>query len=192
MLIGCLGWGSLVWNPGGLPIRGPWFVDGPFLPIEFARVSADNRITLVLVNDRPLVRCLWSALNVGGLDEAREALRKREGIPPRNVNIHIGVWEDGKQVRGNDTRDRIEAWAKLQKFDAVVWTELPPKFPDTNGNAQEGVVPTAEQVVSHLDVLKGAERNNAENYVRLTPRQIDTAYRRHIEARLGWTPYQIT
>lgn len=87
MLIGCLGWGSLVWNQRELPVRGPWFVDGPFLPIEFARLSNDERITLVLVEDRPLVRSLWNVMDVAGLDDAREALRKREGIPQSNVNI---------------------------------------------------------------------------------------------------------
>jgi hypothetical protein len=192
MLIGCLGWGSLVWNPRELPIRSPWFVDGPFLPIEFARLSSDERITLVLVKDRPLVRSLWAVLNSRNLDEAREALRKREGIPSKNANTHIGVWEASKQVPTDDIRNRIDTWAKPVKLDAVIWTDLPAKFKNLEGKVQDGLVPTAEQVVLHLSGLKGAERNSAENYIRLTPRQIDTVYRRHIEAELGWTPYPAT
>lgn len=48
MAIAILGWGSLIWCPGNLRIRGPWRHDGPVLPIEFARISADGRLTLVV------------------------------------------------------------------------------------------------------------------------------------------------
>jgi 1-acyl-sn-glycerol-3-phosphate acyltransferase len=48
MRIAVLGWGSLIWSPGNLKIDREWHEDGPFLPIEFARVSQDGRLTLVL------------------------------------------------------------------------------------------------------------------------------------------------
>ena len=181
MLVACLGWGSLVRNPGELPVRGSWFVDGPLLPIEFARQSENDRITLVLVPTHPFVRSLWVPLNVSDLRKAREALRKREDIPKKRAEEWISHW-DGSQ-ENSDVRRRIELWARALQIDAVVWTGLPPKFKNENGR-----IPTRDEVVGHLNALAIANRKIAEVYIRMTPRQIDTDYRRHIEAILGWTP----
>lgn len=49
------GWGSLIWNPGNLAMTGEWQPDGPMLPVEFARVSTDGRLTLVIAPDVPAV-----------------------------------------------------------------------------------------------------------------------------------------
>ncbi len=81
MTIACLGWGSLIWDPRELPVLRTWFEDGPLLPIEFARESDDGRITLVLAEDQPLVRSRWALMNVADRAAAREAVRRREGIP---------------------------------------------------------------------------------------------------------------
>jgi hypothetical protein len=70
-------------------------------------------------------------------------------------------------------------------LDAAVWTNLPPKF---GGN--ESLVPSAKQVVEHLDGLAAEKRRNAEAYIRRAPKQIDTDYRRLIESKLGWTPIE--
>src|SRR5262245_47092747 len=77
----CIGWGSLVWRPEGFPALSTWKQDGPLLPIEFARQSRRGEITLVITPGTPPVPTLWSALGVKTLDQAREALRLREGIP---------------------------------------------------------------------------------------------------------------
>jgi hypothetical protein len=194
-LIGCLGWGSLVWDPRGLPIRGTWFTDGPFLPIEFAHQSEDDRITLVIVRneDKPLVRSLWTVMSVPDVDQAKERLAEREGIK-NNIAKYIGVWSSSQSQSDdpNDSNDpikRIGAWAKRIGLDAVVWTDLHPYFKYRDGRTHTET-PTKEDVVSHLSDLRGQKRDNAERYIRMTPRQIDTDYRQYIEAKLYWLPYQ--
>jgi len=181
MIIACLGWGSLIWDPRELPIHRQWFDDGPFIKIEFARKSDDGRSTLVIVNDDAStpVRTLWAAMDATDIDSAKEALRRREGMPRQAGKEPIGQWIKTQQSPPADI-PMLSYWAKARGVDAVIWTALPPKFNDKGK-------PTIIQVLKYLRGLEGAERDHAERYIRLAPRQIDTAYRRKIEADLGWT-----
>jgi hypothetical protein len=71
-------------------------------------------------------------------------------------------------------------------LDAAVWTNLRSKF-----DGKDGAPSDIGIILNYLRRLEGRARDNAERYVRLAPRQIDTAYRRRIEAELGWTPLEI-
>lgn len=183
MKIACLGWGSLVWDPRDLLIRQTWFLDGPLLPVEFCRQSDNGRITLVLVPEKPSIRTLWALFSTEVLDDAIESLRVREDILPKNVSSHIGRWVGGKRSKALDPE--IRHWASKMKLDAVLWTALPPKYGGSNG-----VVPSAKEVVDYLARLPYEKRRLAEEYVRRTPLQIDTDYRRQIEMHLGWVPIE--
>jgi hypothetical protein len=176
--IACLGWGSLIWNPRELPIQRQWFADGPFLPVEFLRQSDDDRITLVLHQSATPVRSLWAVMDLPDIGEAKEALRRREGIG-KNHTEWIGAWCQGGKAP--DLIDQLPAWAERNGLDGVIWTALPAKF-----QGKDDVVATPEDVISHLERLLGAKRDNAECYIRNAPHQIDTPYRRRIEAVLGW------
>ena len=175
-VIACLGWGSLIWDSRGLPIQRNWFDDGPLIHVEFARKSQDGRISLVLTVTEKPVMSLWAVMDTTDITTAREALRKREGC---NSDA-IGSWVIGepspKLVLG------LPEWTQARSIDAVVWTALPPEF--AGGEA----APTEGDVVRYLSQLTGPVRDTAERYVRYAPRQIDTAYRRRIEAVLHWTP----
>jgi hypothetical protein len=182
MMIACLGWGSLIWDQRDLPIQGSWLKNGPFLPIEFARQSIDDRITLVCVPGMKLVHSLWALLIPTSISTAREALRVREGIPRKHLD-DIGVWTKNQQTSNSKVSANIGAWASSLGFDAVIWTNLPPKF-----HGEIGRIPTLEEVVSHLSNLQGQKKERAERYIRMTPSQIQTNYRSHIEKMLGWLP----
>jgi hypothetical protein len=182
-LIACLGWGSLVWDRRELPIQRLWFRDGPFVRVDFLRQSSGNRMTLVLAPAAPFVRSLWALMDTAHLADAQEALRRREGIAGKNLPRHIGTW-----VRGHKCPDLIfelPEWAQARGIEAVIWTALPARF-----NDEDGQTPTADEAISYLRGLTGRAREDAERYVRLAPRQVDTPYRRKIEAALGWTPLE--
>ena len=180
MKIACISWGSLVWDPRDLPIRGTWCPDGPLLPVEFLRQSQDGRITLVLSQNAPCVRTLWALMAVSNLEEAIQSLRKREKISPRNEDKHIGYWSTNRSSPNID--NTIIHWAQSLGIKAAVWTNLPAKF---DGEEREA---TCDQIVEYLRNLSDEERLEAEKYVRNAPQQIDTEYRRRIEAELGWEP----
>lgn len=180
MNIACLGWGSLVWDPRELPLRGAWFQDGPLLPIEFARQSRDGRLTLVLVPRYPTkVRSLWGLLSSESVQEARDALQQREDVPDTNKEAHIKAWSAGDPPPADFPE--ISMWSEHLALDAVVWTGLPPKV------GRREVLPNADEAVEHLRGLAHEQRRNAERYVRMTPIQVDTPYRRRFEKEFGWT-----
>ena len=186
MKIACLGWGSLVWDPRDLPIKGKWHEDGPILPIEFARQSSDGRITLVIVRELtiPKVPSLWAFLDVETIDDAVKRLRQREGIPSKNENKHIGRWlkRDGIQVDDSIVAI-IGKWALDKGLEGVVWTDLPPKF-----KGKSGYMPSIDEVITYINELSEDAKERAQQYIQMTPLQVDTPYRKAIEKRLGWKP----
>jgi hypothetical protein len=117
------------------------------------------------------------------IDAGREALRHREGIP-HDKSHYIGAWSLG-ETQPNMILDLFD-WAHARGVQGVIWTALPPKFKEVEKT------PTVDQVVQYLSNLTGTKRDDAERYIRRAPPQIDTEYRRRIEAVLHWTPLDKT
>ena len=183
MLIACLAWGSLVWDPRDLPVRREWFADGPLLPIEFAGRSGNGRVTLVLLDKAPVVRSLWALMSISDLQGAKEALADREEMKSPDKTKNIGCWSMDEKTDGVAV-EVIEEWANGIDIDAVVWTALGAKI----GNKTECRSDLADKVIEYLHSLPLEKRQNAERYIRKAPRQIDTEVRRRIEREFGWLP----
>ena len=184
MNIVCLAWGSLVWNARELPIRRRWFDDGPFASVEFTRQSRDGRITLVLDEEAKPVRLLWAQMTSVDVTEAMRALSKREGITASNWESQIGNWTTDREPP--ESLPSLPMWAQAHGIDAAIWTALEPQY-TTQGESKPTMErPSVEWVLDHLQGLTGPRRDIAEQYVRCAPPQLDTEYRRRIEATLGW------
>jgi hypothetical protein len=180
MKIACLGWGSLIWRPDNLLIRREWFADGPLLPIEFVRQSNDGRLTLVITNSAKPVRTLWALMATDDLNIAKQSLKIREGIPNSKFETSISSITTIEET-DDLIKLVIQEWAKSLKLDAVIWTSLPSKFRDTDGEE-----PTLEEAVTYLSTLDINRQATAEEYIRRAPKQIDTEFRRKFEGVFGW------
>ena len=178
MKIACIGWGSLIWKPLDLLVEGHWHPDGPALPVEYLRQSNDGRLTLVISPDAAIVQTLWARMTTTDLDIAKASLREREGCYPRS----IGVIVRNEALQEDHVHATIGRWLATKDLDAVIWTNLGTKFNGIIGNP-----PTLHQAVSYLRNLEGDARILAEEYVRKTPVQIDTLFRKAFEGELGWT-----
>lgn len=185
--IGCLGWGSLLWDPRGLPLAKPFCAEGPRLPIEFSRVARDGRVTLVVDPVVARVPTAWALLDARDPDAAITALGARERIAPERRAGWVGLaFRDDPEAGGGEVdsacREWIAAWLSDQPLDAVVWTALPPRRPD---GALEP--PRTEELIRHLHDLEGEARARAEEYVRRAPGFVRTARRARFETAFGWT-----
>lgn len=140
MTMACLGWGSLIWQPKELPVsEADWLTDGPVLPVEFARHSGQDRITLVLMRGGPAGPVCWCPFPFTTLGAAASALRKREGTKRE----WLGHWP---AVAGTNYlhSDVIGEWARSKGLQGVVWTAIPPKWNDLDGQA-----PSRDEAIEH-------------------------------------------
>lgn len=180
MKIAILGWGSLIWQPKELEFNKTfgWNEDGPILPIEFARISKDGRLTLVITENGTEVPVLFTLSNYHNLEEAILNLAVREGSG-RNS---IGSYDKSKDTFSSKFlfKDEIINWIKNTDFDAVIWTNLCENWNIKNdkGDIIRQIEP--ERRIEYLKELKGHTSAIAEEYIRRTPHQIVTAFRKKL------------
>ncbi len=177
MTIAVLGWGSLIWSPRELPLRGSWSPDGPALPIEFSRISPDGRLTLAVdpVAGAPVVT-MWALSASETTNDAVRDLARREGCVERWIGYaepatgEASCHQFPEQV---DVSRDVLAWCEDARFDGVVWTALPVTFAERTGRPF-----TVARALDYLRSLKGERRSTALEYVRRAPDVVDTPVRR--------------
>jgi hypothetical protein len=157
------------------------------LPIEFARISQDDRLTLVIHPGSPNQPTYWAFSEFTTLEGARGNLKSRE--KSKSSDIHH-VLRDGSTSTGAplDISERITQWiGQRADVEAAVWTGLP-----SNWNEKRGCPFSPEDAVNFLLALEAARDrakaayDRAREYVTNTPTVVDTDVRRAMRAR-GWT-----
>jgi hypothetical protein len=176
MRIAVLGWGSLIWDPRELMLKSTeWHEDGPRLPIEFARISKDGRLTLVTYPGAEPQPTLWAESGLTDLGAARENLRAREGKTCRLNSIHALTRAGGSSEAGLDraTRESVAEWLETRpNLDAAIWTGL-----SSNWREERCREYSVDDALAYLRSLHGQQRQSAAEYIAKAPQQVQTALR---------------
>ncbi len=190
MKIAILAWGSLIWQPKDLFFDKEfgWKEDGPILPIEFARISKDGRLTLVITQNGTLISTYYTLSKYETLDEAILNLAVREG----SLKKRIGSYDKSKNEFSRKVffEEIIKIWINEKDFDAVIWTNLEENWDIKNEHSEIVETIKSAERIEYLKSLKGNASALAEEYIRKTPVQIKTKYRAKIEEELNWKSIQ--
>lgn len=175
MKIIILGWGSLIWEPKELEFdrKIGWLQNGPILPIEFARISNNKRLTLVITPEGTPVKTLFSISTNEQLNNAVSNLIKREGTVKRHIHSYCKI--NGFSDDSFLYKENIVNWINKTDYDCVIWTNLPENW--------------KEKTNDRIEYLKGLDINEsllAKEYICRTPIQTKTKYRELIEKELNW------
>lgn len=184
MNIAVIGWGSLIWCPGSLRIRTRWYRNGPRLPVEFARISGDGRLTLVIHPACEEQTAYWALSEYDDLRQASNNLSKREGCAITHVASMKTADESGPDV----VKAKIKEWLRSKpEVGAAVWTNLPSNWQDERHHEF-----TVEDAVRYLEELDQRQQEakellkRAREYVRNAPEQIQTQVRKRMGAKTVW------
>lgn len=189
--IAVIGWGSLIWCPGSLSIKTKWKKDGPSLSIEFARVSDDGRLTLVIHPGCAPQQTYWAVSEFSELDAARQNLQGREGCSLNNICFFpVG---DDKFPIPQSIATELEAWLKRHKdVGALIWTGL-----TSNWSKKFARKYSVVEAIRYLEKLE-AERKEARlryqrarEYFMNAPPLIQTEVRRRMREK-GWTDAKLS
>jgi hypothetical protein len=181
--VALLGWGSLLWEDR-LTFdvwHESWQSDGPFLRIEFSRVSSSRGGALTLVIDPENgvpVRVAWCLSRRHTIDEAIEDLRHREETRKQ----HIGRVATYGQAHCRDTESlaTIRAWGIEQKVEGTVWTDLRSNFATKR---QEPF--SIDAAMRYLKTLEGESKMKAVEYIHRAPCFVHTPLRKAFNSGMG-------
>jgi hypothetical protein len=182
MNIAYLGWGSLVWKKRvkkreSLKIVDSWEQDGPYLPIELARIYSDRTLTLVLHPDAQDVQTFWVKAITTDIETAIQDLMVREGTTSDSIGF-VCIPNSTRRCTVIPTIcEGIEQWAKHKELDAVIWTDLPSNFKE-----EAKMDLNEENTVKYMFSLPPEILKLARIYVRKASKQIDTNILKRLKA----------
>lgn len=180
MNIAVLAWGSLYWDKRELDIVNDWTDGGVILPIEFARISRDGRLTLVITEEYGTdIETYWAISKYSKLEEAIENLRIREGTNKKGIGFVDLNTNENQSKFSQPLLDKITAWANEKSIDTVIWTDLKGNFSEKQ--KKEFSYENAEK---YLMNLSGEAKKKADEYIKKAPELTMTKLRERInEAR---------
>jgi hypothetical protein len=186
--IAVLAWGSLVWDPRDLRTAAEFVANGPLLPIEFCRISADGRLTLAIDETFGDVCKTYSAPSaLESLEAAIDNLRIREGMPNAHavgfVEPASGRQSDVAVERHPDAVETIAAWAASSGYDAVIWTALASNFDEPGKGGEPFSVTAAIRYLERLEGEDAAKFTRALAYIRQAPSEVETPVRERVLKR---------
>jgi hypothetical protein len=180
--IAVLGWGSLIWCPGGLRIKTKWRSDGPKLPIEFARISRDGRLTLVILPGAEDQQVYWALSEFDDLGDAGRNLKEREGCGSKDIHSLTASGQTAGDIPAM-VIESVRGWlAAREQVNAAIWTGLTTNWPEKR--RQEF---SSEDAVRYLKGLESDRDraattfNRAQEYVKSAPSLIQTRVRRAMQ-----------
>jgi hypothetical protein len=164
------------------------------LPIEFARISSDKRLTLVIhpgspEEPTPDQRTYWAFSEFENLTAARKNLQAREGAKYLD-DIHAVTIDGQEEGKGEpDISARIREWLTgRQGVVAAIWTGLPSNWPQQRKGRQftrEDAVTYLRELESERDQAKAAY-DRAREYITYAPSQVQTPVRKTMREERGW------
>jgi len=176
-----LGWGSLIWDPGVLNVKfKDWYSFGPKFPIEFARISKDGRLTLVINNDSQDVRVLYNVMDFETIDEAIKNLRLREDTSTKYIGF-IDAVENKSNLNNPKIKEALDLWIAVTGYKRIIWTDLPSNFYEKYNKELN-----LSNVIEYIRTLPPDKLTLAKNYILKTPTQVQTDLRPIIIDELGW------
>ena len=184
MQIAVIGWGSLIWCPGSIRLSTRWRKDGPRLPVEFARISNDDRLTLVILPGAERITTYWALSAFDEIGPAIVNLSLREGTKPENIaQIY-------KRAAASDLEPgaAVVDWLESQTgIDAAIWTNLPSNW-DFKQRTPFSPEDAAQYVLNLQDRQDhGVSFRRAAEYVRNAPSQVQTPVRRLLQLHESFT-----
>lgn len=189
MDIAVIGWGSLIWCPGSLRIRTKWRSDGPVLPIEFARISEDGRLTLVIHPSSAPQQTYWAFSELGDREPARRNLKEREGCSL--AAIHYFTANDASPSLASTVRAALASWLpKHANIEAAIWTGLTTNWCEKLHNDF-----SPDDAVAYLEGLDTEQKREtykrAKEYVQNAPPSIQTELRKLMRQH-GWADAKLS